>query len=204
MSGGVTHLQNTTFLQNQRYQQLTVLPAEEDPDFVKRTRNSFLAAVAGSAEWLGRTPSGVSSRPQSYWTVKQKSLISSVAVPVVKVRPLMTHCKHLRTALRRVARALAVLATEARKVVLEHLPNHLPMWQLHSGSAEWMQRLAVTKEWWGCEEYDVADCFLNTPPDAVLAAVEFWLLTTQRRSRRHPCFGISKDGKAGDHSGRPC
>ena len=49
----------------------------------------------------------------------------------------------------------------------------------------------------------MADCFLNTPRDAVLAAVQFWLGTTQSRSRRQPGFGIAKDGKAGDHRGHP-
>ena len=64
-------------------------------------------------------------------------------------------------------------------MVLEKLPAHLPTWQIHSGSADWLGRLAVTKGWWGCEEYDVADCFLNTPREAVLAALAFWLTTTQ-------------------------
>jgi hypothetical protein len=77
------------------------------------------------------------------------------------------------------------------------------MWQLHSGSAEWLKRLAATKGYWGCEEYDVADCFLNTPREAVLGAIRFWLGATQQRTRRQPCFAISKDGKAGDHRGRP-
>ena len=78
------------------------------------------------------------------------------------------------------------------------------MWQLHSGSAEWLGRVATTRGWWGCDEYDVADCFLNTPRDAVLDAITFWLEATQRRSRRQPCFAISKDGKGGDHRGQPC
>jgi hypothetical protein len=77
------------------------------------------------------------------------------------------------------------------------------MWQLHSGSAEWLARLAATKGWWGCEAYDVADCFLNTPREAVIAALSCWLTTTQKRTRRQPAFAIAKDGKAGDHRGRP-
>ena len=107
--------------------------------------------------------------------VKQKSLISSVAVPVVKLRPIVTACWHpLRTSLRRVARALAVLVTDARKLVLQQHPNHLPMWQLHAGTTEWMKQLGpATRGWRVLEEYDVADCFLNTPREAVLAAVEY-------------------------------
>ena len=85
--------------------------------------------------------------------MKQKSLISSAAEPVVKLGPIVTHCRHpLRVALKRVARALAVLVTEARELVLQNRPHHLPMWQLHSGSSEWLQRLGPTGEWWGCEE----------------------------------------------------
>ena len=37
----------------------------------------------------------------------------------------------------------------------------------------------------------------------MLAALTFWITTTQQRSRRQPAFAISKDGKAGDHRGRP-
>jgi len=197
-------LQNTVFLQNPRYVRLDSPAAVDDVGYGRRMRESFLAAVPGSEPWAGRSPAGGSARPQSYWTIKQKSLISSVGTPVVKMRPLITHCKHpLRVALRRVARALAVLVGEARDLVLKRRLQHLPMWQLHSGSAEWLGRIAATARWWGCEEYDVADCFLNTPRKAVLAAVRFWLETTQRCSRRQPAFAISKDGKAGDHRGRP-
>ena len=77
--------------------------------------------------------------PRCYWTVKQKSLNSSVAVPVVKLRPIVTACWHpLRTSLRR---ALAVLVTDTRKLVLQQQPNPLPMWQLHAGTTEWMKQL---------------------------------------------------------------
>jgi hypothetical protein len=185
--------------------ELELLPAEDDVLFSDTLRDSFEAAVDGCGAWMGRRPAGGSTRPQCYWTVKQKSLITSVAVPLIKVRPIVAHCKHpLRLALRRVSRALAILVCDARKAVMEKRSTHLPMWQLHSGSAEWLKRLITAKGWWGCDEYDVADCFLNTPREAVLAAVEFWLTTTQQRTRRQPCFSISKDGKAGDHRGQPC
>ena len=107
--------------------------------------------------------------------VKQKSLISSVAVPVVKLRPIVMACWHpLRTSLRRIARALAVLVTDARKLLLQHQPNNLPLWQLHAGTAEWMKQLGpVNRGWCGLEEFDVADCFLNTPLEAALAAVVY-------------------------------
>ena len=197
-------IQNATFLESSRYLLADVPSSTGDPLYGRHVREAFLAAVDGAAQWVGRTPAGGSDRPQCYWTVKQKSLISSVAEPVVKLRPIVTHCRHpLRVALKRVARALAVLVTEARELVLQRRPAHLPMWQLHAGSAEWLKRVSPTKGWWGCEEYDVADCFLNTPREAVLEAVGYWLRTTQRCSRRQPCFAISKDGKAGDHRGRP-
>lgn len=197
-------LQGQAFLQNPRYV-LTDLPlSADDVSYPRTLRDSFCAAVAGSASWVGRSPAGGSARPQCYWTVKQKSLISSVAEPLVKLRPIVTHCRHpLRIALKRVARALAVLVKEARELVLQKRPQHLPMWQLHSGSSQWLQRLSPTREWWGCEEYDVADCFLNTPRGAVLEALDFWLFTTKDCTRRQPCFAISKDGKLGDHRGRP-
>ena len=173
-------LQQDTFLDNPRYQPTGLRPSADDVNYSESLREFFLNAVPNSAEWAARRPSGGSSRPRCYWTIKQKSLITSVTEPVVKVRPIVTHSRHpLRMALKRVARALAVLVCEARLLVLERLHDHLAMWQLRSGSAEWLERLAATKGWWGCEEYDVANCFLNTPREAVLAALTFWTTTTQ-------------------------
>ena len=87
---------------------------------------------------------------------------------------------------------------------MERRPMHLPMWQLHSGSKQWLQRIGGTFGWWGCDEYDVADCFLNTPREEVMESVRFWADVAASRSRRQSCFAISKDGKQGDHLGRPC
>ena len=203
----VIHIENqkTTLLENPRYEQLSAILAAEDPFYNHRVRDSFMDAVTGGVSWAGKKPHGDSSRPRSCWTVKQKCLISSVAVPIVKVRPVVTHSLHpMQTALRRVARALAILVGEARVVVMEKQPDHLPMCQLHSpGSPEWLRQLSRTAGWWGCDECDVSDCFLNTPREAVLAAVVFWLQLSQGRTRRQPCFAISKDGKAGDHRGKP-
>ena len=196
-------LQKATFLENQRYAALDLVPSAEDDSFAQTIRASFKEAVPGCERWIGRRPSGGSNRPSCYWTIKQKSLLMSCTQPNIKVRPIVSYCLHpLRVAFRRIARALAVLVTDARKVVMEKRPTHLPMWQLHSGSAEWLQRLVATRGGWGLEEFDVSDCFLNTPRESVLAAVKFWMVTTQSRTRRQPCFGISKDGKAGDHRGR--
>ena len=153
-------LQQNTFLENLRFQPTGVHPSADDTNYAESLRESFLNAVPNSAEWAARGPSGGSSRPRCCWTIKQKSLIVSLAEPVVKVRPIVTHSRHpLRMALKRVARALAVLVCEARLLVLERLHDHLAMWQLRSGSAEWLERLAATKGWWGSEEYDVATAF---------------------------------------------
>ena len=116
------------------------------------------------------------------------------------------HSVHpVRIALRRVARAASVLVCEARALVLQRQPSHLPMWQLHSGSKDWLRRISSTNGYWGCDEYDVNDCFLNTPPrHEVLGCSRFWIDATAAHSRRQPCFALSKDGKKGDHRGRPC
>ena len=84
------------------------------------------------------------------------------------------HCVHrLRIPLSRIARASAILVCEARMLVLERRPTHLPMWQLHSGSREWLERIRHTSGWWGCDEYDVNDCYLNTPRPEVLDSARF-------------------------------
>ena len=196
-------LQKSTFLENKRYAPAD-FPPDDDPDYASDARKSFLAAVPGAAEWAGCKPSGRNARPQSYWTVKQKSIIHSNSNVVAKLRPLIAHSTHPnRIALRRVARALSILVCEARVLVMERRPSHLPMWQLHSGSKEWLQRVAATAGWWGCDEYDVADCFLNTPRGRVLDDVRFWTAVTAEHTRRQACFAIAKDGKKGDHRSRP-
>lgn len=200
-------LQNATFLHNPRYRPaLHTVPCDDDPLYAARVRESFSAAVPDSSKWIGRPPGGGAARPQSYFTVKQKSLITSAATaPVVKVRPLITYSRHpLKAAMARIARCLSLLVIDARRLVIASRPHHLPMWQLHSGSAEWLQRLASTKGWWGLDEYDVADCFLNTPREQVLKALNFWLARTAGRTRGLPWFAISKDSKKGDYRGKPC
>ena len=179
-------------------------PSNDDPDYANVIRDSFLTDVVGSVEWAGRKPSGSQSRPRSSWTVKQKSLIQSSAEPIVKLGPLVTHSVHpLRIALSRLARASSLLVSDARLLVMARRPSHLPMWQLHSGSREWLQRISATTGWWGCDEYDVCDCFLNTLRHKVLCAARFWIDITGHHTRRQPCFANAKDGKKGDHRGRP-
>ena len=197
-------LQKSTFLRNERYCIVNLPPSDDDISYPEEVRNSFLSAVPGSEAWIGRKPSGPKLRPQSYWTVKQKSLSESSQQPVAKVRPLVMHSVHpLRISLGRVARAASVLVCEVRLLVMKRRSSHLPMWQMHSGSKEWLQRISSTINWWGCDEYDVNDCFLNTPRHEVLDSARFWLAVTTEISRKQPCFAISKDGNKGDHRGRP-
>ena len=47
------------------------------------------------------------------------------------------------------------------------------------------------------------DCFLNTPRHEVLLSARFWVAETGKLSRKQQCFAIAKDGKKGDHHGRP-
>ena len=196
--------QKAAFLQNQRYAIVSAIPSVDDVNYARDVRDAFLSSVHGSEAWAGRTPSGQKMRPQSYWTIKQKSLIDSSAQPVVKIRPLVTHSVHpMRIALRRLARAASILVCEARQLVVARRPSHFPMWQMHAGCQEWLERISHTNNWWGCDEYDVNDCFLNTPRHEVLLSARFWVAETGKLSRKQQCFAIAKDGKKGDHRGRP-
>ena len=199
-----TELQTSTFVRNDRYCIVDLTPSADDSGYADATRESFISSVPGCEPWVGRKPTGPKLRPQSYWTVKHKSLIESTPAPVVKVRPLVTHSVHpMRIPLHRVARAASILVCEARMLVLARRPSHLPMWQLHSGSKEWLARLSSTAGARGCDEYDVNDCFLRTPRHEVLDSACFWIDVTAAHSRKQPCFAIAKDGKKGDHRGRP-
>ena len=42
-------------------------------------------------------------------------------------------------------------------------------------------------------EYDVEDCFLNSPQAKVRPALEYWLASLRATGRRASCFAISKD-----------
>ena len=149
-----------------------------------------------------RAASGA-TRPQAYWTIKQKSLIESLGQLVVKIRPIVGHSRHpCRLVLRRVGRALSLLVQEAYKVVCAARPHHVPMWQLHHGSRGWLSRIAEQSNVAAVAEFDVEDCFLNSPREEALGAVEFWLHRIPRRMRGQLSFAISKDGKAADHIGK--
>ena len=156
--------QNRTFLQNSRYVKLDIAASGADVSYASSVPNSFIAEAGSCEAWIGRKPPGRRCRPQSYWTIKQKSLISSAEVVLLKIRPLNVHsCHPLRTALPRVARALSILVCDARILVLERRPLHLPMWQLHAGCKEWLTRVAETCGSWGCDEYDVNQLLFEHP-----------------------------------------
>ena len=49
------------------------------------------------------------------------------------------------------------------------------MWRLHHGSLAWVTKLQQFPELVKCAEFDVEDCFLNTPRDLVMQALDFWM-----------------------------
>ena len=144
-----------------------------------------------------REPS-TSARPFGLFTVKQKSLLCA-SPPIVKVRPLIAHHRHpLRCALRRAARALSLLIQLAVPLVQARCPNHTPMWKLHQGTAAWLKTVSSHRS--GLRffaEWDVSDCFLNTPRAEVLPAISFWLSRATRRGQTF--FSVSKDSPRSDY-----
>ena len=144
------------------------------------------------------------SRPRGYWTIKQKSMLLSDP-PVVKVRPIISHSRHpCRAILKRVGRALSVLVCLASQAVQETNRLHVPMWKLHEGSRQWIERLRDRPQTAEIVEFDVEDCFLNTPRSLVTRAHSFWVSFSFGRRRRVQFISISKDSHKEDHVGRPC
>ena len=74
---------------------------------------------------------------------------------------------------------------------------------MHEGVREWL-RLLFSLGASELVEFDVEDCFLNTPREAVLPALDYWLQHAVRRRRGPLYFSISKDHQREDHLGRPC
>ena len=67
---------------------------------------------------------------------------------------------------------------------------------------EWLTLLREKGPFVELLEFDVEDCFLNTPRQLVMEALAFWLQYPYSR-RRVQCFAINKDGKAEDYVGKP-
>ena len=191
------------FLESPRYGLAALPPAADVPDYAKTETEGYTRwmEVAGIVDSFRTVPQA--TRPYGYWLIKQKTRLLSGEAP--NLRPIISHYRHpCRNALARVGRALALLVEKAIEVVQEARPRHTPMWGLHKGSNQWCQRLLQAPEVGCLVEYDVADCFLNTPRDAVLGALGFWLSRLRRRHVDGPWFAISREGKAGDHLGKPC
>ena len=120
----------------------------------------------------------------------------------VKVRPIVQHHRHpcIRF-VRRVARAISLLVRHAIGVVRQAYPRHCPIWGLHSATKEWLSVLCRYGPASSIIEYDVEDCFLNTPQDQAFPALAFWLDHLQGTTRRPLSFAISKDSSHLDHVG---
>ena len=197
------HLQRAAFLQSPRYTILIGDP-EGDNAYADRMWKSLSQLLCDCRSKMVLRKAKGSGRPYGYWTIKNKSRLSD-EVPLIKFRPIISHFIHPgRPVLRKVARALAILVDLASTAVRGSKPNHVPMWRLHEGCQRWIQQLVVRKDITGCAEFDVEDCFLNTPRELVLKALNFWMRFQFSRTRQQPFFAISKDSKKEDHRGRPC
>ena len=198
-------LQQMAFLQSPRYRIVDFTPSIEDPDFTANTIASllgFLFRKCGCREFI-RKPSSA-SRPRGYFTIKQKSQLLQTPA-IVKFRPIISHILHpCKAFLRKVARALSILASLAAHAVHEANGAHLPIWRMHHGTHQWLTMLATQNNLQQLVEFDVEDCFLNTPRDLVLPALRFWAEFKFKRGRSARFFAISKDTKDEDHVGRPC
>ena len=195
-------INSSVFQKSPRYIATTTPIAAKDDGFTSRTKQAFRRALQEAGPSMDFAAAPKATRPQAYWTIKQKSIIETAA-PNARVRPIIAHSRHpCRFPLRMSGRALSLLVQAALPLVRAKRPQHVPMWQLHSGSREWLARLASRPNIAAVSEFDVEDCFLNTPREEVVGAVEFWLLVVPRRTRGQLYFAISKDHKAADHVGR--
>ena len=75
---------------------------------------------------------------------------------------------------------------------------------MHQGTHQWLELLATKSGLGQLVEFDVEDCFLNTPRELVIPALRFWVDFHFKRGRSARFFAISKDSKDEDHVGRPC
>ena len=198
-------LQRQIFVSCPRYSPSQQPLSENTPGFVKETINNFQTYISDATGVFipFRAPAGA-CRPKGYWTIKQKSLLEALS-QLLKFRPIIAHNRHpCRPILRRIGRALSLLVCEPTKVVRQRRAHHLPVCQMHHGSLEWLCLLSRQQQLTHLIEYDVEDCFLNTPRSLVLPALDFWLNFDFKRRRGAQYFAISKDGKSEDFIGRPC
>ena len=195
-------LNAAVFTASPRYLHTNSPLACNDENYIEDTMMSMRKTLAKAGSSMKFSRAAHATRPRAYWTVKQKSTLTG-PVFIVKVRPIVAHFRHpCRQLLRRIGRALSLIVQAASKLVQSKRPNHAPMWQLHSGSREWIARLVNQLDTAAVAEFDAEDCFVNTPRDEVLQAVKFWLEALPRRTRGKLYFSISKDNKAADRMGR--
>ena len=198
-------LQRAAFLDSPRYRVVDVTPSIRDPDYCKATIavfSRFIFEKCGVRICVRESSSA--ARPRGYFTIKQKSRLLQIPA-IVKFRPIISHFVHpCKAFLRRVARALSILASLAAHAVHEAKPSHLPIWRMHQGTHQWLTLLAKQVSLTHLVEFDVEDCFLNTPRELILPALNFWLEYRFKRGRPARFFAISKDAKDEDHVGRPC
>ena len=195
-------LQRLAFLLSPRYCPVPGEPNEEA--FVEEAETSLREVLrsTGSRLRIRRGPNA--GMPYAYFTLKNKSTLASTA-PVVKVRPIIAHaCHPCRSILTLGGRALSLIVEVATTAVQQKYPAHTAMWKLHHGSLQWVTKLQQRPDIGCCAEFDVEDCFLNTPREMVLQAFEFWVGLSLSRTRQQPWFALAKDGKAADHRGRSC
>ena len=167
------HLQRTAFLHSYRY--ATLDATEDDTNYAARAWKSLKLLLCDCGSKLALSKTKGTGRPYGYWTMKNKSLLLCEP-PVIKLRPIISHFIHPgRLVLRKIARALAILVDLASSAVRGHRTNHVPMWRLHEGCRKWVEQLVSRKDVVGCAEFDVEDCFLNTPRELVLKALDFWM-----------------------------
>ena len=196
------YLQDKTFFASPRY--CATSDGMSETGYAESARNTLKAALADTGSKLSLRKSKDSGRPYGYWTLKNKSRLSGERM-LIKVRPIISHFFHPgRHVLHKVGRALSILVDMATNAVQGIRPAHVAMWRLHEGSRRWIEQLVRAHSTTGCAEFDVEDCFLNTPREMVMDALNYWLSYQFRRTRQQPYFSISKDSKKADHRGKPC
>ena len=196
-------MQMKIFLNNARYKPADIPLCSDDSSYSRNTTSHFEAFLKECGVNVKvKAPAGA-ARPRGYWTIKQKSLLLQDPA-VAKFRPIIAHHLHpCRAILRRIGRALSLLVALAVVPVKERHPHHLPMWRMHHGASEWL-KLLRTQPVSRMAEFDVKDCFLNTPRALVMPALRFWLSFRFHNRRSTKYFAISKDNNAEDYVGRPC
>ena len=97
-----------------------------------------------------------------------------------------------------------MLVCLASQAVPETNRLHVPMWKLHEGSRQWIERLRDRPQTAEIVEFDVEDCFLNTPRSLVTRALSLWVSFSFGRGRRVQFIPICKNSHKEDHAGRPC